>query len=69
MFHSAFIKGGLLVVEVVEYGEKGGACYLLEQKADLEETGRVPEVVLGGILVARKDPDNFSFKLVSTKIW
>lgn len=52
-------------------GRRGEARYLLEQKADLEEigTGRIPEVVLGGILAARKDPNNFSFQLMSTKTW
>lgn len=53
--------------------EKGWASYLLEQKADLEKigegTGRVPEVVLGGILAVRKDLNNFSFKLMPTKTW
>lgn len=36
---------------------------------DKDREERVPEVVLGGILAARKDLNNFSFQLVPTKIW
>lgn len=69
----AFTKGGSWWCRVGLVGRRGGHGYLLEQKTDLEEigtgTGRVPEVVLGGILAVRKDLNNFSFKLVPTKTW